>query len=244
MAVIKFKPGDTVQVRDYNWYTENQCDGTVCFTSTSTSLISEMSAWCGKLLTIKSIETTAFGEFYLVEENHFAWVDEMLEDSIANKENADEDDINIDGILKLIDIGDGMKKIIVNKDYELMIDPKGDSFVVPKLKFPKTVEECYEILNKETGLEYNSGKCEGYRGNELSEFQKLLVCRDVYWKLLGDWQPSRNEIVYSISRLNGEILIDDDRFGEAEILEFPTREVRDIFYDNFKNRIELCKKLI
>ena len=135
MATEKFKPGDTVRVKDYNWYTENQCFGTVLFTSTSTSLISEMSAWCGKILTIKSIEkTTAFGEFYIVEENHFAWVDEMLEDSIVNKKNANEDDIIIDGILKLIDIGDGMKKIIVNKDYELMIDPEGNSFVIPKIK--------------------------------------------------------------------------------------------------------------
>lgn len=244
MAAIKFKPGETVQVKDYDWYSDNQCSGNVYFASASTSFISEMSAWCGKILTIKSIEITAFGEYYLVEENHFAWVDEMLEDSIANEKNADKDDINIDGILKLIDIGDGMKKIIVNKDYELMIDPKGDSFVIPKLKFPKTVEECYEILNKETGLEYNSGKCEGYRGPELTEFQKLLVCRDVYWKLLGDWQPSRYEIVYKISRLDGEIIMDDDRFGEEVILEFPTREIRDMFWDNFKSLIEYCIKLI
>lgn len=244
MAAEKFKPGEIVQVRDYDWYSENQVLGTVCFTTVSTSFISEMSAWCGKTLTIKSIETTAFGEYYLVGENHFAWVDEMFEDSIANKKNTDEDDIIIDGILKLIDIGDGMKKIIVNKDYELMINPEGDSFVIPKLKFPKTVEECYEILNKETGLEYSSGKCEGYRGDELTEFQKLLVCRDVYWKLLGDWQPSKHEIVYKISRLDGRIIMDDDRFGEEVILEFPTREIRDMFWDNFKSLIEYCKKLI
>lgn len=147
MAVKKFKPGDTVRVKDYNWYSENQISGTVCFTTSSVAFISEMSRWCEKTLTIKSIQINdrKEEEYYLVEENPYAWVDEMFEDSVTNEKNINEDDIDIDGILKLVDIEDGMKKIIINKDYELMIDPEGNSFVIPKLKFPKTVEECCQL---------------------------------------------------------------------------------------------------
>jgi hypothetical protein len=165
----------------------------------------------------------------------------MFEDPLENTKG-NEEDINIDGIIKLLDIGDGMKKIIVNKDYELMIDPSGDSFVVPKLKFPKTYFECSNVLGKVARITDNDDL--SYNPKLIYSLQKLLICRDAYWKLLGNWKSSRNEIVYGIYRNCGHVDVFDELFGETDLLEFPTREIRDLFLENFKDLIESVKELL
>ena len=120
--------------------------------------------------------------------------------------------------------------------------------------YPKTYEECCEIM----GIEYPvvGGKPDGlsastYRITEIRPFIYLLICRDAYWKIAGEemsfgkpWKPSKNDNVYCIFRFKGEIVKDNFVFGDSLILEFPTEEMRDAFYENFKDLIEKCKKLL
>lgn len=56
------------------------------------------------------------------------------------------------------------------------------------------------------------------------------------------WEPT-TEVVFCISHINNRIEL-LYKSGKSDILEFPTPEMRDAFYENFKNEIELCKELL
>jgi hypothetical protein len=59
-----------------------------------------------------------------------------------------------------------------------------------------------------------------------------------------DWLSGRKEEKYCIGTQNNEIWHDFSEYGGNEILAFPTMEMRDAFYENFKDLIESCKELL
>ena len=120
-----------------------------------------------------------------------------------------------------------------------------------KPKYPTTYEECCKVLrvSPEFLIKY-SVDGNGTEGDAplIRKFIKLKRCRDAYWKIAGEqmrlgkpWEsplPSLFETVYCIRRKNNEIIKGSYRGGKSEILEFPTEEMRDAFYENFKDLIE------
>jgi hypothetical protein len=121
-----------------------------------------------------------------------------------------------------------------------------------KKEYPKTYEECYRIMDIDTGFLLTSYDLDFWKGHLLTSLQKLLICRNAYWKLYGEemglgkpWSPSDNnkEPIHAITRYDGYI-IKDESGGNDEILEFPTEEMRDAFYENFDPDIEICKELL
>ena len=119
-----------------------------------------------------------------------------------------------------------------------------------KKRYPKTYEECYKIM----GAKLSDCYIQGYKSPLLEDLQELLICRDAYWKIAGDemglgkpWELSIGTPIYYIyyNRTVGTIKNDyaDDIQGNI-ILAFPTKEMRDAFYDNFKELIESCKELL
>ena len=80
----------------------------------------------------------------------------------------------------------------------------------------------------------------------------LKVCRDAYWKIAGEemglnrpWEPDlENEGLYCIQNYNKQIIISNTNTAFNKILIFPTAEMRDIFYENFKDLIEYCKEML
>ena len=58
------------------------------------------------------------------------------------------------------------------------------------------------------------------------------------------WGTGDCKIVYGICREKGNIVKRDDYFGNTHTFEFPIREMRDAFYENFKELIERCKELL
>lgn len=117
-------------------------------------------------------------------------------------------------------------------------------FLTPKPKYPKTYEGCCGVLKIPNDERYIDMDVPLNYNKLLSIFTKLLICRDAYWKMAGDWEPSGNQIVYGISKSCDKIEKFDDMFGGVMILEFPTKEMRDAFYENFKDLIEQCKELL
>lgn len=118
-----------------------------------------------------------------------------------------------------------------------------------KKEYPKTYEGCA----KELGYNQVIPKDHilGYMGTLLSNFQQLLICRDAYWQIAGEemglekpWGTGDCKIVYGICREKGNIVKRDDYFGGTHTFEFPIREMRDAFYENFKELIENCKELM
>ena len=79
------------------------------------------------------------------------------------------------------------------------------------------------------------------------------MCRDAYWKLYGEemglekpWEPDWRKERYIIYR-NQDIIIGGYReagYVEHHIFEFPTKEIRDNFFNAFRDDIEKCKELL
>ena len=128
-------------------------------------------------------------------------------------------------------------------DYELK--QEGDKWfaIKKKPKYPTTYEECCKMLG------YNQVMPKdhilGYKGSLLSSFQQLLICRDAYWKIAG-WEPDyiSDEYKYYINTYRGKIDEKDYTMHCNHILTFPTAEMRDAFYENFRDLIEQCKELL
>ena len=118
-----------------------------------------------------------------------------------------------------------------------------------KKEYPKTYEECCEVLSLgEDGRLYTKG----YKASLIQNFQKLLICRDAYWKIAGEemglgkpWKPDWNngELKWCMS-YSGNYIEFDQYKSKHHTLAFPTEEMRDAFYENFKELIEQCKELL
>lgn len=136
-----------------------------------------------------------------------------------------------------------------------LIQEDGKWFVVKKKKevtYPKTYEECAEIIAEITGSDCNPKGCMGYMSVQLTALQKLLICRDAYWKLYGDemglgkpWEPDWNtsEPKYVIACTSNGI----EKQWETTYCKgfaFPTEEMRDEFKKNFDPDIEFSKELL
>ena len=126
-------------------------------------------------------------------------------------------------------------------------------FLTPKPKYPLSYEECYKIIVEHTGSDCNPKGVMGYKYKELQALQKLLVCRDAYWKIAGDemglgkpWEPDWRDYEQKkfVFVVEGNTLIKEEYSIQRCILTFPTEEMRDAFYENFKNEIEQCKELL
>ena len=150
--------------------------------------------------------------------------------------------------------------------YEFDTVYNGNIILKPiKPQYPKTYDECCDILNIETKriIDY----CDDYLGyrditqydinllTQLRNLRKLRICRDVYWKIAGEemgldkpWEPDWGEndggYRYCIRNRSNKIVLSNEYLGENYILSFPTAEMRDEFYKNFKELIESCKELL
>ena len=131
-----------------------------------------------------------------------------------------------------------------------------------KPKYPTTYEDCCKVLgiSYRTQLSYTNPDVE--RGNTyltkekqlLDSFMRLRICRNAYWKIAGDeigmgepWGPRFDNcrIPHYCIFINhrGEVC-NDCFYGNRCLLTFPTKEMRDAFYEKFKDLIEQCKELL
>ena len=123
-----------------------------------------------------------------------------------------------------------------------------------KKEYPKTYEECAEIIAELTGSDCNPTGCMGYMSVQLTAFQKLLICRAAYWKIAGDemglrkpWEPNwcNDSTKYCISYSSLCRRICKTHYDSVRNnLAFPTAEMRDAFKENFDPDIEICKELL
>jgi hypothetical protein len=143
-----------------------------------------------------------------------------------------------------IDLGDNYEyKFGMNKLY----------IVKKKPTYPKTYAECCKVIGY--------GGIIGFAGlddeeeNLYGKFIALKRCRDAYWKIAGEqmglgkpWKPdftNNDEVRYGIYTIANKVEKDFCGVGDVNtILTFPTEEMRDAFYGNFKEIIEQCKELL
>lgn len=130
-----------------------------------------------------------------------------------------------------------------------------------KKELPKTYEECCEVLgiselpymvytwNRNEDVEVVLLEPQVTLLQQLEKLRRIITCRNAYWKLADDWSfkigGNSQEEVYAITIWGTGILKD---FYHAlncnRILVFPTEEMRDAFYENFRDLINECKELL
>jgi hypothetical protein len=128
-----------------------------------------------------------------------------------------------------------------------------------KPKYPITYEECCIAMYGSVAKTY--GNCiiktnNGYKGSLIQSFQRLIFYRDAYWKIAGEemglgkpWEPDFGKtVLFDITFYfyQDNFVLHKGEYSSSDncILVFPTEEIRDAFYENFKDLIEECKKLL
>lgn len=133
--------------------------------------------------------------------------------------------------------------LCLGENQEIKIDGDKVTVVTIKPKYPKTYEECCKNYPDNEKLKI---------GNLLCDLEQLIICRNAYWKVAGEemgigkpWEPDWMDETtkYGIG-INRNFVFKDDVIYARRILIFPTEEIRDAFYDNFKELIEMCKELL
>ena len=144
-------------------------------------------------------------------------------------------------------------KIDIPEGYEFFGIDDNNKVVLTKIQpqYPKTYEEC-----EASGFSSNPVIVAQAQGVCLCSFAKLIVLRNAYWKIAGEqmglgkpWEPDLvencGEYRYCIHNQSNKIeLCTINWLGKNYILSFPTAEMRDEFYNNFKELIEECKELL
>lgn len=144
-------------------------------------------------------------------------------------------------------------ELILEPDWEVK-NEKGKTFVVHKQPlYPKSFENCLKILGY--NIAHTIPMNHGHNGLLMMKFQRLLIYRDTYWKIAGEemglgkpWQPDyTNPDIDLYVIINIYNRLEKVKYGygfQQCILTFPTEEMRDEFFENFKDLIESCKELL
>ena len=133
--------------------------------------------------------------------------------------------------------------------YEITEVSKDKVFIKPiKPKYPKTYKECCDVLlippyynlryhtYEHCYSEYATSNTLLSLQDKLNTLGKVIICRDAYWKIAGEemgldkpWKPNEDSMIA--------------QYGIRPLL-FPSKEIYNMFYDNFKDLIEQCKELL
>ena len=155
----------------------------------------------------------------------------------------------------IIEIPDGY---VVKDENDNVINIQKIVLEKKKKEYPKTYEECLKVLGIEGGrLMFNNSGITQYERDlylKMNSLSKLLICRDAYWKIAGEmmglgkpWKPDwkKQDKKYIISVFEDTVIyFENETYDRNTILAFPTEEMRDAFYENFKEEIEICKELL
>lgn len=243
---MKYKVGDKVRIKSIDWYNKykNNEGHIKCGKE---SFVEDMSEYCAQIATIKAISNNRY--CLNIDEELWNWTDDMFEGLVEAAEN----------------------EWILPKGFEFT-DENGNVINATKIvltkkkeRYPKTYQEYCKILGIDPSnnrLVITNEQCvyrkrvTCYEHNLLNQFNPLwglIICRDAYWKIAGDemglgkpWKPdwgnvSQNKYCLYTSGNTFRTGI----FACAKcILAFPNAEIRDIFYENFKELIEYCKELL
>lgn len=236
---MKYKVGDRVRIKSIDWYNKNKnIFGKVWTNSLSGEYAicfdHDNAKYCGKVLTIAAVEP----ENYAMVGNRYDWTDEMIEELVE------------EGVGLVDDFSNRWINELKLPEGYIFKDENGNVINATKIvlekkgEYPTTYKECCDVL----GLDTMDNDAQGYKAFLIIQFQELLIARDAYWKIAGDWKEKLKEksIHYVIySTLLCEVVKDTipNCIGNY-LLDFPTQEMRDAFYENFKELIESVKELL
>ena len=250
---MKYKVGDKVRIKSLDWYNENKSKSHGTVACGGKYFEYDMREWCGKIMTILEVYQTC----YIMEEDGAKdlWTDEMIEGLVEEEEiEFTEEDKYWCDIMSESD----PTTYVLPQGYQF-VDENGNVIETKKIvlekkkpKYPKTYEECLKVLGFNTTRKVKESSVFDY-DDDIVALQKLKRCRDAYWKIAGEemglgksWEPdwcNDNQFKYIIICRRDNV-IKDTYTAKNCILAFPTEEMRDAFYEAFKEDIEKCKELL
>lgn len=131
-----------------------------------------------------------------------------------------------------------------------------EEFVKKQPEYPRTYEACCKVLGCKPIVGFAG--LDDDEENLYGKFIALKRCRDAYHKIAGDEMGLRkpwgrgdledddfeNDYCYCIQNYYGRIIETNTTPVFNKILIFPTKEMRNIFFENFKELIEACKEFL
>ena len=145
------------------------------------------------------------------------------------------------------ELGSRDMELIIPYNQEIVIENGRYILRDKKSKYPKTYVDCCEMLK----INPFSNDVSGYERDLISALQTLITCRNAYWKIAGEemgldkpWEQNYHDRCFIIANNKGNIHTYEYHGSNNVILSFPTEEMRDVFYENFKTLIEQCKELL
>ena len=268
MSGMKYQVGDRVKIKSFDWFRNGACFGFNTFMAKYCGEVFTIESKNEKLQKYYMIEdrgTNAWTDDMIECVMNISKLgtasnplDPKSNANCITRERVDELATKIDkelpsGNQNVWELPDGYQFVDENGN---VINATIIALEKKKTEYPKTYEECVRILGLGVLNElkhYNLNIL--YKKDLIVSFQKLLICRDAYWMIAGEemglgkpWEPeytNTGEKVYSIVRECGTIKKNSIcDFSNCYILEFPTKEMRDAFYENFEEEMENCKELL
>ena len=132
------------------------------------------------------------------------------------------------------------------KKYEMTSDGNGNIILNKKISLPQTFEDCCDILDTQPSETRSSG----YATEELGDLERLLICRDAFYKAIGfDIEKDfimelKNAYVPIIAKNDDGNICRKSGYANLHLLPFPKTEDRDYFFEKFYDYIDKCKKFI
>lgn len=144
-------------------------------------------------------------------------------------------------------------EIVLGDRFELKIADGKYYAVRKKPTYPTTYADCCKVIGCRVIIGFTG--LDDEEENLYGKFITLKRCRDTYWKIAGEelglgkpWEP-KNELstrnkIYDMRTYCNNIEKGCTEYPTNRLLSFPTEEMRNTFYNNFKNLIESCKELL
>ena len=264
---MKYKVGDRVLIKSLDWYNKNKDNYGGIYAGNGFGFWKNMTRHCGEIMKITTVKVDPEDSnkgFYFMENSDEKWTDEMIEGLV-------EEETKPNIIEQAKTYWDSIKDAWICPEGYIFKDENGNEINVQKIvlekkkmEYPKTYEECCKVLgvNSDNFLSIrNLYRDDGdeeltdYETDLLGKFDslwELRICRNAYWKIAGEemglgkpWEPDWNtsEPKYVIAYTSHGI----EKQWETTYckgLAFPTAEMRDAFYEVFREEIEICKELL
>lgn len=136
--------------------------------------------------------------------------------------------------------------IIKLGDYEIKEVDGILKAVRKKQKYPKTYEECCEVLGITYDLELNTQTVFAWNIRLLTYLQQLLICRNAYWKIANyKGSEAGTEFCWLYYNIyDREIKMEKGKPDCSMFMSFPDEYVADEFVKYFWDLLEKCKEFL
>ena len=257
MENMRFKVGDRVRIKSIDWYNKNKDNYGAIYAGNGFGFWKKMVRHCGEIMKITSVKVDPEDSnkgFYFMENSDEKWTDGMIE-GLAEEEIGLVDNLSSRWVNEF-NLPDGY---IFKDENGNVINAMKIVLEKKKKEYPKTYEECCRIVNANPciRLVYNLSDGQKYYHDEnnlylYENFRRLKICRDAYWKIAGDemglgkpWEPDwiDGEWKWCVCYSNNNIEFDSYK-SIHHTFSFPTEEMRNSFYESFKELIESVKELL